>query len=160
MTDLKWGVMVTAKVEEGGGSIVQVTFIEYSNEEKESYSATFLRLEKPLLSFIFNDIPMKRGFLLGDDFPERVTEKSKVVLKSRYKVWCCVYKHFKKNGPFMPLYLFKHSSQYKHNKGKWGLDKSTENSMKVELQLNNVSMEEKVHAAWLKGPGCVTVGII
>ena len=123
------------------------------DEDKESYSSILLHLAKPLLSFIFNDSPNERGFLLGDDFPAWVTEESKVVLKSRYKLCCCAYKHVKDNGSFVTLYLVKHLSQYEYNKGKGSLDKSTENSMKVEVQLNNISMEGKYTCRLVDGAG-------
>ena len=47
------------------------------------------------------------------------------------------------NGPFLPLGALKHASQWDYNKAKWGLDKCTENSLKIALSDVSLSLEAK-----------------
>jgi len=43
-------------------------------------------------------------------------------------------KHVDNNGPMKPLKVIKHAYQFEYNGGKWGLDKSTENYLKICVQ--------------------------
>ena len=79
---------------------------------------------------------------LRNDFPPWVSEKARKILKSRFKLWSALYKHVDNNGPMKPLKVIKHAYQSEYNGGKWGLDKSTENYLKICVQAST-SLESK-----------------
>ena len=65
-------------------------------------------------------------------------------------MWSACYQQVKGDGdrvtamgPFHPLKLFKHSTQFEYNIGKWGLDKSTKHCKKVQLHTRKMGFEGK-----------------
>ena len=49
VTGLSWGVLITAKVKDGHGSIVQTVFVHFSDQQKDEYLKSLLILTVPLL---------------------------------------------------------------------------------------------------------------
>lgn len=49
VTGLEWGVFITAKVEDIEGSIIQLVYEHFSEEQKNIYKSTLLCLAKPLV---------------------------------------------------------------------------------------------------------------
>ncbi|KAG7339275.1 hypothetical protein IV203_024002 [Nitzschia inconspicua] len=89
----------------------------------------------PLLGFLHNEDVIARGILMDSDFPDWVTDPQRTILKTRAKLY---YGHLKlittEEGdlrPTKPVSIYKHSTQYRYNKHKPGLDKNTEISDRV-----------------------------
>jgi len=63
-----------------------------------------------------------------------MTEEMKVVMRSRYQMFAAQEKLIKTTSadgnityyPTVPIHVYKHTSQFRYNIGKWGLDKNTE----------------------------------
>ena len=45
---MTWGVFITAKVEELQGSIIQIVFVQFTENDREQYAKILLRVVKPL----------------------------------------------------------------------------------------------------------------
>lgn len=145
VTGLTWGVFITAKVEEGQGSIVQIVFVHFSEDQKREYSRVLLRMAKPLASWIYNEDAILRGYLEEEDFPEWVTPTQRLIVASRFRMWSALwrYVYVHNNGPFMPMGMLKLSMNFEYNKGKWGLDMCTENNEKVTYDAVALTLESK-----------------
>ena len=140
---MSWGVFITSKVEHGYGSIVQTVFVKITEEQKSSYLKHLLRLAEPLCDWLYDVDKIERGYLREDDRQVWLTDKQWKVLKSRFKIWSALHRRVKDDGPFDPLGALKHVSQLDYNKGKWGLDKCTENYHKISFTAVNLSLETK-----------------
>ena len=143
VSGLTWGVFITAKVEDGHGSIIQTVFIKTTNEQQSLYLKRLLRLAGPLCGWLYDTEKMERGYLVEEDRPDWLSDKQWKVLKSRFKIWSALHRKVNSDGPFLPLGALKHASQWDYNKAKWGLDKCTENSLKIALSDVSLSLEAK-----------------
>jgi len=140
---MRWGVFITAKVEETQGSIVQILFVEFSDEQKRDYSEILLRLAKPLSLWIFNRDAIERGYLEEGDCPIWIKSDQYEIIKSRFKLWSALWRLVNENGPLMPLGMLKLSINFDYNKGKWGLDMCTENYHKICFDAVSLLLEGK-----------------
>ena len=142
VTGLPWGIFITAKVEEGQGSIVQIVFVHFTDEQKNKYSRILLRFAKHLSLWIFNKEAIERGYLDVTDRPEWVSDEQWKIIESRFKMWSALWSkaHIK---PFMPVGALKLCLNYDYNKGKWGLDKCTENYLKICFNSVSLTLESK-----------------
>ncbi|KAG7344888.1 hypothetical protein IV203_032419 [Nitzschia inconspicua] len=91
-------------------------------------------LHQALVTGFQHDV-IARGILMDSDFPDWVTDPQRTILKTRAKLY---YGHLKlittEEGdlrPTKPVSIYKHSTQYRYNKHKPGLDKNTEISDRV-----------------------------
>ncbi|KAG7362530.1 hypothetical protein IV203_025414 [Nitzschia inconspicua] len=139
VTGFQHGVFVVCKLEEGQGSIVQIVAIRISTEKRDEYAKNLYKVVNPLLGFLHNEDVIARGILMDSDFPDWVTDPHLTILKTRAKLY---YGHLKllstEEGdlrPTKPVSIYKHSTQYRYNKHKPGLDKNTEISDRVERVL-------------------------
>ncbi|KAG7338224.1 hypothetical protein IV203_002629 [Nitzschia inconspicua] len=135
VTGFQHGVFVVCKLEEGQGSIVQIVAIRISTEKRDEYAKNLCKVVNPLLGFLHNEDVIARGILMDSDFPDLVTDPQRTILKTRAKLY---YGHLKlittEEGdlrPTKPVSIYKHSTQYRYNKHKPGLDKNTEISDRV-----------------------------
>ncbi|KAG7345429.1 hypothetical protein IV203_032960 [Nitzschia inconspicua] len=135
VTGFQHGVFVVCKLEEGQGSIVQIVAIRISTEKRDEYAKNLCKVVNPLLGFLHNEDVIARGILMDSDFPDWVTDPQRTILKTRAKLY---YGHLKlittEEGdlrPTKPVSIYKHSTQYRYNKHKPGLDKNTEISDRV-----------------------------
>ena len=87
VTGLSWGVFITAKVEDGQGSIVQTVFVHFSDQQKDEYLKSLLVLTVPLLDWLHSTELIERGYLVAGDQPVWMTEFQWKILKSHYKIW-------------------------------------------------------------------------
>ncbi|KAG7339488.1 hypothetical protein IV203_034484 [Nitzschia inconspicua] len=135
VTGFQHGVFVVCKLEEGQGSIVQIVAIRISTEKRDEYAKNLCKVVNPLLGFLHNEDVIARGILMDSDFPDWVTDPQRTILKTRAKLY---YGHLKlittEEGdlrPTKPVSIYKHSTQYRYNKHKPGIDKNTEISDRV-----------------------------
>ncbi|KAL7456269.1 hypothetical protein ACHAWC_008134 [Mediolabrus comicus] len=154
VTGLSWGVFITSKVEENEGSIVQVVFVKMSQDVREEYMNTVLLLAKPLTGWLMNQAAIDRGYLQGGDLPPWMTSSAAKIMKSQFKMWSAWWRHVTTDGPFAPVGKLKHVTNFGYNKGKWGLDKSTENYFKVHLTTKGLPFESKYILRMIDGVGC------
>ena len=82
VSGLTWGVFITAKVEDGHGSIIQTVFIKTTNEQQSLYLKRLLRLAGPLCGWLYDTEKMERGYLVEEDCPDWLSDKQWKVLKS------------------------------------------------------------------------------
>ncbi|KAG7365694.1 hypothetical protein IV203_025135 [Nitzschia inconspicua] len=104
VTGFQHGVFVVCKLEEGQGSIVQIVAIRISTEKRDEYAKNLCKVVNPLLGFLHNEDVIARGILMDKEGDLRPTK---------------------------PVSIYKHSTQYRYNKHKPGLDKNTEISDRV-----------------------------
>ncbi|KAG7337866.1 hypothetical protein IV203_025941 [Nitzschia inconspicua] len=135
VTGFQHGVFVVCKLEEGQGSIVQIVVIKISTEQRDEYAENLCKVVNPLLGWLHSEDVIARGILMDSDFPDWVTDPQRRILKTRAKLY---YGHLKlittEEGdlrPTKPVSIYKHSTQYRYNKHKPGLDKNTEISDRV-----------------------------
>ena len=130
---------------------MQKVICHFEEAQKVEYAEQLLCLATPLLSFIYTIDAIRRGFLEDGDVPHWVNEPLKKVIFSCFKMWGACYQRVKGDGdqlramgPFQePLQLFKHSTQSEYNSAKWGLDKCTEHSKKVQFYTKRMGFEAK-----------------
>jgi hypothetical protein len=154
VTGLSWGVFITSKVEESEGSIVQVVFVKMSQDVREEYMNTVLLLAKPLTGWLMNQAAIDRGYLQGGDLPPWMTSSATKIMKSQFKMWSAWWRHVTTVGPFAPVGKLKHVTNFGYNKGKWGLDKCTENYFKVHLTTKGLPFESTYILRMIDGVGC------
>ncbi|KAG7341976.1 hypothetical protein IV203_007068 [Nitzschia inconspicua] len=136
VTGFQHGVFVVCKLEEGQGSIVQIVVIKISTEQRDEYAENLCKkVVNPLLGFLHSEDVIARGILMDSDFPDWVTDPQRTILKTRAKLY---YGHLKlistEEGDLRPtktVSIYKHSTQYRYNKHKQGLDMNTEISDRV-----------------------------
>ena len=111
VTGLSWGVFITAKVEDGHGSIVQTVFIKITDEQKSLYPQRLLCLAMPLCGWLYDAETIKRGYLIESDCQDWLSDEQWKVIISRFKIWSALHRHVNRDGPFLPLGALKHASQ-------------------------------------------------
>lgn len=146
-----WGVFITAKVEEGQGSIVQILFVQFTEEEKKQYERILLRLANPLNDWLFDEEVINRGYLEPHDFPTWLSSEQRDIIESRFKMWSAFYTRALHVKAFMPVGQLKLSINYEYNKQKWGLDMCTENYVKISYGSVSLLFETKYILRMLDG---------
>ncbi|KAG7353711.1 hypothetical protein IV203_003066 [Nitzschia inconspicua] len=119
----------------GEGSIVQIVVIKISTEQRDEYAENLCKVVNPLLGFLHSEDVMARGILIDSDFPDWVTDPQRTILKTRANLYDGHLKLISTEEgdvrPTKPVSIYKHSTQYRYNKHKPGLDKNTEISDRV-----------------------------
>ena len=78
---------MTAKLESGEGSIVQITVVEIPSDAKVAYGQKILPLSEKLCGWLHSATLLNRGYLINDDFPPWISDVAKETLSSRYQMW-------------------------------------------------------------------------
>ena len=130
VTGLFYSVYVVALAnEENCSRIAQIVVCEIEMSHINVHYDNLLAWGSRLLGWLHFSNPIDRGYLIDADFPAWVDKKQRDVFKSRSYLWYAYYKKIQDEEQFKPsrpLKLFKSSYQFLYNKGKGGLDKSTE----------------------------------
>ena len=110
------------------------------SQSKQFVWSTLWKLFRIIVPFLHGWIHkrqiIERGYLLDEDFPSWVTQAQRATMSSHYQLWAAHEKKVKvidklleetiEYSPLCPVHVFKHAFQFLYNKGKGGLDKSTE----------------------------------
>jgi len=116
--------------EQNGRKLLQIVICKVEKMHIVRHLEKLVHLGQHLMGWLYDPSVIDRGYLINEDFPTWVTLVDRETLTSRSYMWCAMYKKIKRVDritPCKPIHLFKAKTQYIYNKGKGGLDKSTEN---------------------------------
>lgn len=158
VTGLEFAVFVTAKLEEEEGSIVQTVIVQVPNSAKCEYANILIPRATKLVGWLHDEQVLDRGYLLDEDFPDWLTnDVHRTTVKTHYRLWAAQRKKVRlvtdqgvQYKPMHPVSVYKHASQFKYNRGKWGLDKNTEMCQQFKLSMT-MSFEPKYVHRILRG---------
>ena len=138
------------------GSLVQLVFVHFSDDQKEEYGNDLLWLAQSLVGFLYDALEIRLSNelennsekeqqmqLRPNEFPDWMTASAKETINLCMNLWFVLCRRVTEHGPLMLTSLFKQACQYEYNGGKWGLDKVTEHYLKVLIQSKTLSLEGK-----------------
>lgn len=133
VTDLKYGVFVTAIAFEGESQIIQYVIVQFSQENRDEHYSAMQSVGNKIIGWLFNKDLLLQGYLTKEDCPEWMSEQQVDDCVSHYPMWSSLYTRVVESNdgdmvfkPIYPVGVFKHYQQFNYNKSKWGLDKNTE----------------------------------
>ena len=118
ITGLSYGIFVTAKVQDGTGSLVQIVVVCIENQQKAEHINLLKHIGMMLIGWAYDSTLLDQGYLEEDDFPTWVPERQRAVLASQYPLFVAQYKIIKGDGDFQPVHpvsVYKHLQQYTYN---------------------------------------------
>ena len=125
---------VISKVEESGGSIIQIIIFSVTAHERISHGIRLKRVADPLIQWMHNDALIEKGYVKDTDIPNWIEEPTRDIIISQCKLWYVHYKRLRTNNnisPSRPILLYIQLTQFDYNKEKPGLDKNTELSKRL-----------------------------
>ena len=131
------GVFVTSIVENGEGCITQVVIFRLSEEVKQNHFSAITKVDDLLIGWMWNQELFNQDYLTANFCPKWLTMTQKNVIKSRFRLWIAHNKYIEDESDGFcprPTKMYKHSSQFTYNKGKGGLDMSSECEQKVRTK--------------------------
>ena len=129
------GVFITSKVESAEGCIIQAVIFSINDGDKNNHISTLQKVCDPMLGWMWDVDSFKKGYFNDSNFPLWVKESQRNVIKSRVRLWLAHSRYVDENNNgfcLPPVRMYKHSSQFIYNKGKGGLDQSSECEQKVK----------------------------
>jgi hypothetical protein len=123
------GLFVTTNVEDGEGSVIQIVVVTIPDFVRQEHGYIICRVVEPMRCWFHRQDIIDAGFLVDEDFPAWMGSKQREILKSRAKLYPAHLRLITRADgslqPTKPLLLYKHSTQYRYNKSKPGLDNNT-----------------------------------
>ena len=112
----------------------------------KSHLKTIGMIGKHLLGWFHHPNILEQSFLYNTYLPQWVSSKQESVIISRVMLWFAQFQLMEdkyKGKPSNSIRMYKHSSQFVYNKGKGGLDWSTEHNETVWTLKVKMEFEQK-----------------